>query len=379
MRFAFISVMHGATWGGSEELWSQSARVLKKEGHEVLTSVVVWLKQLDRISELARQGIQVETHPPNQLGRARRVREKLFYGGSKAYNGLKRFKPDLVVISQGGNSGGFDWARICREAGIPYVIIVHCNSEHWWFGEKVGEANASYTAARKVFCVSESNLDLLRIQVGDPLLNAEVVWSPYNLSPARKPAWPDENQFWRLACVARLEPAAKGQDLLLRTLARSEWRDRPFELSFFGTGPDEQVLRRLAETLRIPNVHFRGHTSDVAAIWERHHLLILPSRYEGRPLSLIESMWCGRPAVVTDVGGNAELCIDGETGFVADAPGIQAFSNTLEKAWMRRNEWQKFGKAARCRAESIIPKDPAALFCERLKACAAAEFTQMQG
>jgi glycosyltransferase involved in cell wall biosynthesis len=251
-------------------------------------------------------------------------------------------------------------------------MIVHCNSEHWWFGEKVGEATATYTAARKVFCVSEGNLDLLRIQVSDSLSNAELVWSPYNISPDRRPPWPDQSDCWRLACVARLEPAAKGQDLLLRVLARSEWRDRPIELSLFGTGPDEQVLRILAQTLQMTSVYFRGHVPDVGMIWEKNHLLILPSRHEGRPLSLIEAMWCGRPAVVTDVGGNAELCLDGETGFVAEAPTVQALSNALERAWMRRGEWKQLGKQARGRAESIIPRDPVALFCERLKVCTVA-------
>jgi glycosyltransferase involved in cell wall biosynthesis len=373
MRFAFISTMHSGTWGGSEELWSQSALMLKREGHDVLASVVIWMRELDRVTELADAGIKVETHPPNEVGRLRRIREKLFYGGPIGYDGLKKFKPDLVVISQGGNSGGFDWARICREAAIPYVMVVHCNCELWWFGQQVDAANASYVAARRVFGVAQNNLDLLRIQVGDPLLNADLVWSPYNVTPERISPWPDESGGWRLACVARLEPAAKGQDLLMKTLARPEWRDRPIELNFFGTGPDEQVLRRLASTLQMDNVKFRGHVADVGSIWEEHHLLLLPSRFEGLPLALIESMWCGRPQVVTDIGGNAELCVDGETGFVASAPTVSAFSNALERAWERRKEWPKLGKAARARAETLVPKDPAALFCEQLKACATEE------
>lgn len=361
-------------WGGSEELWSQSALMLKREGHDVLVSVVSWMRQSERITELAGEGIEIETHPPNEVGRVRRIREKLFYGGPRAHDGLKKFKPDLVVISQGSNSGGFDWASVCRRAAIPFVIIVQCNSEHWWFGERIDEADASYTAARRVFCVSQSNLDLLRIQLGVLLTNAEVVWNPYNVSPERVPVWPGESGGWRLACVARMDPAAKGQDLLLGVLARSEWRDRHIELNLFGSGPEEAVLRRLADTLRLNNAHFRGHVSKIGAIWEQNHLLVLPSRFEGLPLALVEAMWCGRPAVVTDVGGNTELCVDGETGFVAPAPTVSAFSNALERAWEQRNEWPKLGKAARARAEALVPRDPVAMFCERLKACAAEEF-----
>jgi glycosyltransferase involved in cell wall biosynthesis len=173
--------------------------------------------------------------------------------------------------------------------------------------------------------------------------------------------------------VARIDPGAKGQDLLLRTLARPEWRDRPVELSFFGAGPDELALRRLCGMLQLNNVHFRGHVNDIRAIWEQNHLLVLPSRYEGLPLALVEAMWCGRPAVVTDVGGNAELCIDGETGFVAPASTLSSFTGTLQRAWERRKEWLHLGQAARTRVENQIPKDPVALFCERLKACAAAK------
>jgi glycosyltransferase involved in cell wall biosynthesis len=370
MRFAFVSTMHSAIWGGSEELWSQAARQLRREGHDVLASVVFWMRQSDRLKRLSQEGIQVEGHSLDEAGRVRRWREKLLYGGPKAYRDLKQFDPDLVVISQGSNSGGFDWARICRVAEIPYVIIVQCNNEHWWFGKQLGEANASYTAARRVFCVSRSNLDLLRSQLGGSLPNGEVVWNPYNVSGDRIAPWPDESGACRLACVARIELAAKGQDLLLKTLARPEWRDRPIELNLFGTGPDEEVLRRMAEALHLNNVHFRGHVSDIGAIWEQNHLLVLPSRFEGLPLALVEAMWCGRPQVVTDVGGNAEICVDGETGFVAEAPTLSAFSNALERAWKRRNEWQKLGETARARADSVIPKDPAALFCQRLMACA---------
>lgn len=253
------------------------------------------------------------------------------------------------------------------------MVIVHCNSELWWFREKFSEAVESYTAARRVFCVSNSNLNLLRLQVGEPLLNAEVTRNPYNVPPERPPAWPDESEVLRLACVARIDPSHKGQDVLLQTLARPEWRNRPVELNLFGGGPDEPVLRRMADMLQLKSVQFRGHVSDIRAIWEQNHMLVLASRYEGLPLSLVEAMWCGRPSVVTDVGGNAELCLDGETGFVAAAPTVPCFSQALERAWAQRSEWQNLGRAARALVEQQIPKDPIALFCERLQACASAK------
>ena len=102
-------------------------------------------------------------------------------------------------------------------------------------------------------------------------------------------------------------------------------------------------------------------------------MLVLPSRYEGLPLVLVDAMRCGRPAVVTDVGGNAELCVDGETGFVAPSATVACFGQTLQRAWDARAGWPRLGEAARARVESLVPKDPIGLFCARLKACATAE------
>jgi glycosyltransferase involved in cell wall biosynthesis len=167
-----------------------------------------------------------------------------------------------------------------------------------------------------------------------------------------------------------MEPSAKGQDVLFKTLALPEWRARAVELNLYGAGPDEPSLRRYAEMLRLKNVNFRGHVNDVRKIWEQNHLLVLPSRFEGLPLALVEAMLCARPACVTDVGGNAELCEDGVTGFVAPAPTVASVSNTLERAWDRRNEWESMGKAGRARVEKSVPGDPIGVFCDRLKAAA---------
>lgn len=370
MKFAFISTMEGWHWGGSEELWSQTASDLRSEGHEIKASVAHSPGRAEKLSVLVQQGIEVESRPARSPGRLRRIAKKIAGKGPDPFERLRRFHPDLAIISQGYNAGGFDWARTCIEAGIPYVMIVHCNCELWWFGDlDMDDAVASYGNARKVYCVSHGNLDLLRFQLGEPLPNAEVVWNPYAVSTDCPTDWPDEDK-WRMACVARMDPAAKGQDLLFRILSQPEWRERPIEVNLFGTGSYETNIRRMAEALNLSSVKLRGHVSDIEGVWKENHMLLLPSRYEGLPLSLVEAMWCSRPAVATAVGGNAELCVDGQTGFVAPAPTVASFGEALERAWRQRHEWRNMGQAARARAEALVPKNPVALFIQQLKSCA---------
>lgn len=376
MNLAFITAMVESPWGGSEELWSQTALRLHAAGHQVCALVPYRPKLSDKVEALRQGGVQLRTYPaPSYIeGRMRHRLGRLSFRTRRTYASLKQLSPDLVIISQGDISSGLEWARVCREAGIPYALVVQCNSDLLWFEKEELEAvRAAYTGAQRIYCVSHANLELLQLQVGDSLPNGEVVWNPYSVPSERGPGWPTETGVWRMACVARLDTAAKGQDVLLQLMGRPEWRQRPVELNLFGEGSHKEALCHIVNMLQLNNVHFRGHVKDVRAIWEQNHILLQPSRYEGVPMTVMEAMLCARPAVVTNVGRTAELYLDNETGFVASAATVAAFGEAMERAWERRNEWHQMGQAARTRAENLIPKDPIQLFCDRLQACVAAK------
>ena len=93
-------------------------------------------------------------------------------------------------------------------------------------------------------------------------------------------------------------------------------------------------------------VTFAGYVDDIVALWRRHQVLVLASRAEGTPLSLLEAMALARPSVVTDVGGNAEWVVPDETGFLAPAPTAVAFGTALEGCWQARDQWEAMGSKA---------------------------------
>ena len=122
MRFAFVTSMDGWPWGGSEELWSQTAARLKKEGHEVLASVLFWPKLSGRITALENDGVKLQIRHQYTHTLSRRLWNKVSRHRLRCYAQLRKFTPDLVIISQGHNSGGFEWAQVCREAKLPYTM-----------------------------------------------------------------------------------------------------------------------------------------------------------------------------------------------------------------------------------------------------------------
>jgi glycosyltransferase involved in cell wall biosynthesis len=127
----------------------------------------------------------------------------------------------------------------------------------------------------------------------------------------------------------------------------------------------------MAKMCAADNVSFLGQTDDVRAIWETHHGLLMPSRYEGLPLAVIEAMLCQRIVVATDVAGNAEHVRDGVDGFIAEAPTVRHIDDALERAWQRRHEWSAMAKSAKERLLEVMPVDPVGTFVTRLQSLVA--------
>jgi glycosyltransferase involved in cell wall biosynthesis len=126
-------------------------------------------------------------------------------------------------------------------------------------------------------------------------------------------------------------------------------------------------IERLARKLGLADrVIFAGY-STVEAIWAENHVLVMPSRFEGLPLAIVEAMLCARPVVATDVAGHAEIIEDGVTGFLADAPSVDAVAAALERFWTRRTEAKEIGAAAARRIRQLLPPDPVQVFADKLK------------
>ncbi|HEX9959787.1 MAG TPA: glycosyltransferase family 4 protein, partial [Pyrinomonadaceae bacterium] len=151
-----------------------------------------------------------------------------------------------------------------------------------------------------------------------------------------------------------------------RVLAQEKWKKRDVEVVFYGEGINRQALVEMARLLEVRRVKFAGYVGDVERIWNESHALVLPSRSEGLPLALVEAMLYGRPSIVTDVGGMAEIVDDNVTGFVAAAPTAKAFDEALERAWAERRNWRQIGSRAAASIRKIVPRDPCRQFADKL-------------
>lgn len=366
-KITFIAANEYASWGGSEMLWSLAAERLVKRGVEVAVSTKRWPTPVKQIETLSAVGCTVFYRRQPSL--ARRFWRNLFPHSNEALKHIRNVAAgsELVVISQGGNNDGLCWMEASAQNGQPYCVIVQSAAEHWWLDDAMSERLArAYESASAAYFVSLGNLELTRRQFVTPIRSARVVRNPFNVRYDSCPAWPElENGEVSLACVARLDPVQKGQDLLLEMLALPHWRTRNVRLSFIGSGVAERGLKRLAEQLRI-SVRFNGFANDIETVWSQHHALVLPSRYEGMPLALVEAMLCGRTCVVTDVAGHRELVRDGINGFLAKAPTVELLDAAMNRLWDSREHLRGMGHIAAQDVRRWVSPDPVEDFIREL-------------
>ncbi|MEZ4804752.1 MAG: glycosyltransferase [Bacteroidia bacterium] len=147
-------------------------------------------------------------------------------------------------------------------------------------------------------------------------------------------------------------------------MSKENW-NRPIKVSFIGSGEDKQGLIDLANLLNSDNHEFLPYQDDVERLWDDYHALILPSRFEGSPLVLLEAMSLGRTSIVSTAGGMPELISDGETGFIGQANETE-FEYAMERAWEARDRWPEIGVTAHQKITTILPESPEQVFAEKV-------------
>jgi len=99
------------------------------------------------------------------------------------------------------------------------------------------------------------------------------------------------------------------------------------------------------------NVMFLGSRDDVSALLAASDIGILSSHEEGFSNAILESMAASLPMIVSDVGGNAEAVIHGETGLVVPAGDPKALAEAIAELVGAPERCHAMGQAGRTRIE----------------------------
>ena len=240
-------------------------------------------------------------------------------------------RPDVVHAHLYASIVAAALATVGRD--IPLVVTEQ--TEAPWRGVRARVASRlAYRRAAQVIGVSERIRTGLTGGFGVPADKATVVPNAVELeAPAASSApLPDWQGRPVVGVCGRLVPE-KGIDVFLDavTYLAGRFPEATFPIVGDGALRDdlEERARELGLTERVP---FAGFRDDCRALLERLDLLVVPSRSEGTPLTIVEAMLAGVPIVASAVGGIPEQIADGETGLLVPPDDAAALASAVTRA-----------------------------------------------
>lgn len=149
-----------------------------------------------------------------------------------------------------------------------------------------------------------------------------------------------------IGAISRLAPQ-KNPIRLLSIVKQLQNRKHEFATVLIGNGPLEKKCRRYVEKHDLHDVYFPGFREDALELLNDFDVFLLPSRFEGFPLTIIESMYAGIPVVANDVGGVSEAIDNGVTGFVISPDASDhVFTDRVEQILTSPQQRDSMGKRA---------------------------------
>lgn len=116
---------------------------------------------------------------------------------------------------------------------------------------------------------------------------------------------------------------------------------------FAGDGPLRSELEHHVNQLSLADrVRFLGSRDDVPRLLACADLFVLPSLYEGMPLSLLEAMAAQIPIIATDIPGNNELIADAQTGALVPPNSPDALASAIQTALDNPQETRSWAESA---------------------------------
>jgi glycosyltransferase involved in cell wall biosynthesis len=311
-----IHVVYSLEMGGAEILVAQLCRLQRVHGHDV--SVIAYSNLGTLGEQLLAEGFSILV-----LGEA--AFPKTFLRFVKAFRHLR---PDVVHCHNPAPT--LQAAIPARLTGTRSVL----STRHSLVAPpyNVGEEKAFNFVAR--FCnwvvgICDATCENLKRIPG---AHRDKIVRIYNgvdpLPSTSAESCPGKSGF-TLLFVGRLAPI-KDLSTLIRAVAIAVQRVPDLHLWVVGHGAERTHLDSLVAELGIgENVTFWGERLDVASFFRAADLYCMSSLSEGLPMSLLQAMSVGVPAIVTDVGGMAEVVRNADAGLTTPVGDPEALADAI--------------------------------------------------
>lgn len=310
-------------FGGHEQMTVHAAKALAQ-----VEGVQVSFMFFDRNARLGEQLAvctpgEKAVHPvpiPYSSGRLQGIRTLASLAALRNIRqAMEATNPDTAVIAQGTielSTQGLVAAKRAGERIISYIPAPHSLvTMGARFGAIRDRLNRRYySIPHRFLTVSEGARCLLAAR-GVSAERVTVVRNGIDFADSRRPERSEaRNAFglvegvFAMAVIGRILLKNKGQDVLVQALRRYRRQLGRCKAFVVGDGPDEARLRAGIESSGLSDVvEVMEWRKDLSSLYAALDVLVIPSRFEGVPLVMLEAMWHGLPVVASNTDGMADI------------------------------------------------------------------------
>jgi glycosyltransferase involved in cell wall biosynthesis len=336
--------------GGAETLVSQMCQVQRERGHDASIYAIGALGPLGE--RMRGEGFAVEANVGRHLLEAPRRLFRIF----------KEMQPSVVHLHN--PTPTINGAVSARLAGVQSILSTwHNLAAPRRFAVELEYAVAA-TCCDWIVGICDATTNNLRKRRGVPARKIVRVYNcafplngaftlngafPLNgvrpIDRAASERWPHKNGF-TLVYVGRLAPV-KNHALMFHAFREALATMPSLRLWVVGDGSERTTLEGLARELGISaEVSFWGEQLDVAPYFSAADAFIMSSKSEGLPVALIQAFSVGLPAIVTDVGGMAEVVGSAQAGLIVPATDAAEMAKAILRLAGNDGERERFSRNA---------------------------------
>lgn len=356
--------------GGAQKLLLDQARWFDAQGNRV-TAAFFYDKQ--GLGERWRRGLGFELLTLTQIGSTGGLLAKaigLLVGLVRLWSLLRRGRFDVIeTFTYDSNLLALPLAWL---AGVPVRIATHHGTIEGFPGwvERLHAWMINLGVASILVTVSNKTSEQA-VRTG---VKPEHIVAIPNGIPLIGPAALDRRQQRGqlglgetdvlLLSVGRLV-YQKGHEFLVRAMPAILSQIPGVKVMICGDGPLRAGLEREIESRELTaSVSLQGNQSEITRFLDSADVFVLPSRWEGLPVALLEAMGSGLPVVATHVEGVEEVVQDQVQGLLVPPEDAGALEQALLKLIPRPELRAKMGQAARQRIEESYTID---IMCEKYR------------
>jgi len=268
------------------------------------------------------------------------------------YRGIiKRFSPDMVVVSNG--TPGINLGVFLMSFPVLYIMHTVPNKTSWktagmklihrfFTSRKKSMATVSHYAAKKI----HENMQV-------PEINIDVVYNSCPVFPDR----PKQKSTPMVLTVGHVV-AYKNPETWLAVAKKIVSWNSAVRFIWLGDGRLLKKMRTLVEELHLgKNIIFYGFTPDITRFYREATVYFQPSRIESHGISVLNAMAHALPCVVSNAGGLPESVQDGKTGYVCSPDDVNTFFEKIRVCLEDPVLSGRMGAAGGARAETVFNQE----------------------